>query len=65
MKHKTRQQILCFMTNSFNKNDFIENQAKLDIFDNFFDMLERSLTLQNIALTNIMYELRIDNCLKA
>jgi hypothetical protein len=27
------------MTNSFNKHDFIENQAKLD----FFDMLERNL----------------------
>ena len=26
------------MTNRFNKHDFIENQAKLDIFDNFFDM---------------------------
>ena len=31
MKHR----ILCFMTNRFNKHDFIENQAKLDIFDNF------------------------------
>jgi hypothetical protein len=31
------------MTNRFNKHDFIENQAKLDIFGNFFDILERSL----------------------
>jgi hypothetical protein len=31
------------MTNRFNKHDYIENQAKLDIVDNFFDMLERSL----------------------
>jgi hypothetical protein len=35
MKHKIRQQILCFMINRFNTHDFIENQAKLDFFDNF------------------------------
>jgi hypothetical protein len=32
------------MTNRFNKHDFIEIQAKLDFFDNFFDMLEHSPT---------------------
>ena len=33
-KHKSCCLILCFMTNRFNKHNFIENQAKLDIFDN-------------------------------
>jgi hypothetical protein len=53
MKHKIRQQIfcfstnkiLCFITNHFNKHDFIENQAKLD----FFDMLERSLKAKKLS----------------
>ena len=37
MKHKICCLILCFMTNRFNKhNDFIENQAKLDIFGQLF-----------------------------
>jgi hypothetical protein len=32
------------MTNRFYKHNFIENQAKLHFFDNFFVMHERSLT---------------------
>jgi hypothetical protein len=43
MKHKIllteKHKICCNMINRFNEQDFIENQAKLDIFD----MLERSL----------------------
>jgi hypothetical protein len=38
------------MTNRFNKHDFIENQAKLDFFDNLVDMLERSLKLPIIVI---------------
>src|SRR5688572_23732023 len=37
--------------NRFNKHDFIENQAKLHFLttDNFFDMLERSLSKKSIV----------------
>jgi hypothetical protein len=44
---KKVNKILCFMTIRFNKQDFIENQAKLDILTTFLTCLNAALEIGN------------------